>query len=181
MVCADGDDRLRLGQGAVHRAAQLARGHDDQARRGRATTTRATGWSRSPPATTAPTRSAPGSSYPVDYDFGYTWFHEAEWEAGNRRSVCWAKTEAMTRLLRPLVPSCCVAARRVQRRHDEPDDPVAAHGPSSDLDRRPRPPRRRAPQPPPGNRTCYDLDYDQAVAPTDDADAGPLRRAPTPR
>ena len=30
--------------------------------------------------------------YPVDYDFGYTWFHEAEWEAGNRRSVCWAKT-----------------------------------------------------------------------------------------
>lgn len=31
-------------------------------------------------------------SYPVDYDFGYTWFHEAEWDAGNRRSVCWAKT-----------------------------------------------------------------------------------------
>ena len=32
-------------------------------------------------------------SYPVDYDFGYTWFHEAEWDAGNRRSVCWAKTD----------------------------------------------------------------------------------------
>lgn len=31
-------------------------------------------------------------NYPVDYDFGYTWFHEAEWDAGNRRSVCWAKT-----------------------------------------------------------------------------------------
>ncbi len=31
-------------------------------------------------------------NYPVDYDFGYTWFHEGEWEAGNRRSVCWAKT-----------------------------------------------------------------------------------------
>lgn len=31
-------------------------------------------------------------NYPVDYDFGYTWFHEAEWEAGNRRSVCWART-----------------------------------------------------------------------------------------
>lgn len=30
--------------------------------------------------------------YPADYEFGYTWFHEAEWEAGNRRSVCWAKT-----------------------------------------------------------------------------------------
>ena len=31
-------------------------------------------------------------SYPIDYDYGYTWFHEAEWDAGNRRSVCWAKT-----------------------------------------------------------------------------------------
>ncbi|WP_372734497.1 septum formation family protein [Nocardioides sp.] len=32
--------------------------------------------------------------YPPSYDFGYTWFHEAEWKAGNRRSVCWAKTAA---------------------------------------------------------------------------------------
>lgn len=32
-------------------------------------------------------------NYPIDYDFAYTWFHEAEWEAGNRRSICWAKTE----------------------------------------------------------------------------------------
>ncbi|MCW2849854.1 MAG: hypothetical protein JWR90_3828 [Marmoricola sp.] len=31
-------------------------------------------------------------NYPVEYDFGYTWFHEAEWKAGNRRSICWAKT-----------------------------------------------------------------------------------------
>jgi hypothetical protein len=31
--------------------------------------------------------------YPVKYDFAYTWFHEAEWEVGNRRSICWAKTE----------------------------------------------------------------------------------------
>lgn len=31
-------------------------------------------------------------NYPVDYDFGYTWFHEAEWKTGNRRSVCWAQT-----------------------------------------------------------------------------------------
>ncbi len=31
-------------------------------------------------------------NYPVDFDFGYTWFHEPEWDAGNRRSVCWAKT-----------------------------------------------------------------------------------------
>lgn len=32
-------------------------------------------------------------NYPVDYDYGYTWFHEAEWQAGNRRSICWAKTD----------------------------------------------------------------------------------------
>jgi hypothetical protein len=32
------------------------------------------------------------SNYPVDYEFGYTWFHEAEWKAGNRRSICWART-----------------------------------------------------------------------------------------
>lgn len=30
--------------------------------------------------------------YPVEYDYGYTYFREAEWKAGNRRSVCWAKT-----------------------------------------------------------------------------------------
>ena len=32
--------------------------------------------------------------YPVDYEFGYTWFGEAEWAAGNRRSVCWARTRS---------------------------------------------------------------------------------------
>lgn len=30
--------------------------------------------------------------YPETFDFGYTWFHRAEWERGNRRSVCWAMT-----------------------------------------------------------------------------------------
>ena len=30
--------------------------------------------------------------YPTDYDYAFTWFHEAEWKAGNRKSVCWAKT-----------------------------------------------------------------------------------------
>lgn len=32
-------------------------------------------------------------NYPLEYDYGYTWFHEPEWKAGNRRSICWAKTE----------------------------------------------------------------------------------------
>jgi len=32
--------------------------------------------------------------YPRQYDYGYTWFHEGEWTAGNRRSVCWAATTA---------------------------------------------------------------------------------------
>lgn len=30
--------------------------------------------------------------YPPEYDYGYTWFHQGEWDAGNRRSVCWAAT-----------------------------------------------------------------------------------------
>jgi hypothetical protein len=32
------------------------------------------------------------SHYPVDYAYGYTWFREAEWSTGNRRSICWART-----------------------------------------------------------------------------------------
>jgi hypothetical protein len=32
-------------------------------------------------------------NYPVDYEFGYTYFREAEWKAGNRRSICWAATD----------------------------------------------------------------------------------------
>ncbi|MDO7867170.1 septum formation family protein [Nocardioides jiangxiensis] len=32
-------------------------------------------------------------NYALDFQFGYTWFHEAEWEAGIRRSVCWARTD----------------------------------------------------------------------------------------
>ncbi|UDY24843.1 septum formation family protein [Nocardioides sp. Kera G14] len=31
--------------------------------------------------------------YPTDYDYGFTWFGEPEWKAGNRRSVCWARTD----------------------------------------------------------------------------------------
>jgi hypothetical protein len=30
--------------------------------------------------------------FPLDYEFGYTYFHRAEWERGNRRSICWART-----------------------------------------------------------------------------------------
>jgi hypothetical protein len=32
-------------------------------------------------------------NYVPDYDFGYTWFREAQWETGNRRSICWARTD----------------------------------------------------------------------------------------
>ena len=31
--------------------------------------------------------------YVPDYEFGYTWFKEAQWATGNRRSVCWARTD----------------------------------------------------------------------------------------
>lgn len=30
--------------------------------------------------------------YPPEYEYGYTWFREDRWAAGNRRSICWAKT-----------------------------------------------------------------------------------------
>ncbi|MGZ6734333.1 MAG: septum formation family protein [Nocardioides sp.] len=30
--------------------------------------------------------------YPASYGYGYTWFGAREWAAGNRRSVCWART-----------------------------------------------------------------------------------------
>lgn len=33
------------------------------------------------------------TNYAPDFDFGYTWFHEAEWSTGNRRSICWARTD----------------------------------------------------------------------------------------
>jgi hypothetical protein len=32
-------------------------------------------------------------NYPLDYEYGYTYFGRAEWEAGNRESVCWAKPD----------------------------------------------------------------------------------------
>lgn len=31
-------------------------------------------------------------NYPAEFEYGYTFFHRAEWEAGVRRSVCWART-----------------------------------------------------------------------------------------
>lgn len=32
-------------------------------------------------------------NYPAQFEYGFTWFHEPEWAAGNRLSVCWAKTD----------------------------------------------------------------------------------------
>ena len=32
-------------------------------------------------------------NYPINFDYAYTYFHAAEWKAGNRRSICWAKTD----------------------------------------------------------------------------------------
>lgn len=31
-------------------------------------------------------------NYPSEFEYGYTFFHKAEWDAGIRRSVCWART-----------------------------------------------------------------------------------------
>lgn len=32
-------------------------------------------------------------NYPLDYEYGYTYFGKAQWEVGNRQSVCWAKPD----------------------------------------------------------------------------------------
>lgn len=32
-------------------------------------------------------------NYPLDYEYAYTFFGEPEWDAGNRRSICWARTD----------------------------------------------------------------------------------------
>lgn len=31
-------------------------------------------------------------NYPAEFDYGYTFFHQPEWDAGIRHSVCWART-----------------------------------------------------------------------------------------
>lgn len=31
--------------------------------------------------------------YQPGYEYGYSWFRDAQWKAGNRRTVCWAKTD----------------------------------------------------------------------------------------
>jgi hypothetical protein len=31
--------------------------------------------------------------YPPQYDYGYTYFGKPEWEAGNNRAICWARTD----------------------------------------------------------------------------------------
>jgi hypothetical protein len=31
-------------------------------------------------------------NYPSDFDYALTWFQQADWEAGNRLSICWART-----------------------------------------------------------------------------------------
>ena len=60
LVCADGAERGRGRQGAVHRGAPVAGGHHDQARRAGRPLPGRPGRRGAPPATSAPTRSAPG-------------------------------------------------------------------------------------------------------------------------
>ncbi|TNM41238.1 hypothetical protein FHP29_09595 [Nocardioides albidus] len=31
-------------------------------------------------------------NYPAEFEYGFTFFHKPEWDAGIRRSVCWART-----------------------------------------------------------------------------------------
>ena len=110
-------------------------------------------------------------NYPVDYEFGYTWFHEAEWKAGNRRSVCWARTIAMRRVVPCSSLLVGALARRVLER-----DLAEVRGRTSlrlALRAAPRPPRR----PLPVVGSCHRLGFAEAAQPED---ATPRSRAAAP-
>ena len=112
--------------------------------------------------------------YPVDFDFGYTWFHEAEWEAGNRRSVCWAKTDEMivVRTIALVVASLLLASCSSG---DEPR-PEPSASPSATTSTTPSP---AAVKPPPAPKVgeCYDLTFEQALAPTSKKEPSSCKRA----
>ena len=93
LVCVNGDLGEHLAEDPVHRAAQLARGDHDQGRRARGPLPRRPARRGDDPRL-LPESVGAWLGYPPEYEFGYTWFHEGEWKAGNRRSVCWAKTSA---------------------------------------------------------------------------------------
>ena len=114
-------------------------------------------------------------NYPIDYDFGWTYFHEAEWEAGNRRSVCWAKTDQMTRLAAPSLLAVVLAGllagctrlrrpRRSRRRPaGPPSSPTATPTPAEAVPR-------------PENGACYRLDVRRGGGADHQAQAPRLRR-----
>ena len=141
LVCVDGPSVSGSVKIPCSLAAHLARGHHDRRRQGQPTPTPATGSSRSAPATSA--RSSVGAwlNYPVDYDYGYTWFHEAEWKAGNRRSICWAKTDRVSAVLRRLtrrprravllLAGCTGDAVVRRRRHRRPPSSGSRRPPSA--------------------------------------------------
>ena len=93
LTCAQGPTVLKSKKVAVQRAARLEGRHHDQARRPGGSPTPETGSSEVRSRDFCSDSVGAWMNYPVDYEFGYTWFHEAEWKAGNRRTVCWAKTD----------------------------------------------------------------------------------------
>ena len=177
-----GGKRQRLGQGPVHGEARLAGRHHHRARQ---TDRPLPGRPRRQVRTRDFCSKSVGAwlDYPVDYDFGYTWFHAAEWEAGNRRSVCWARTDHEA----PAAAGCpgAVAAARACSGLLRRPTSVHRREPSAAGSRSPPPPRpsrsRRTAPEPPHARACYRLAYD-AGARADQRVRSPVRApAPTPR
>ena len=186
LVCASGRHGGRLGEGPVLPAARLARGHHDQARRAERPLPRRPARAGAAPATTAPSSVGAWLGYPVDYDFGYTWFHEAEWKAGNRRrSAGRGPTHEARSPSRPSRPSS--RARALAGCSGGGDGPPAAAdrrrpSPSARVrePRRDARPARRAAAAARGPAPATGSTYDEAVAPTSDGRAGALHRARTP-
>ena len=93
MVCVNGPSVNGSPKIPCSRAAHLAGGHHDRAREGEGRPTPATGSVEVRTRDFCSDSVGAWMNYPIDYDYGYTWFHAAEWKAGNRRSICWAKTD----------------------------------------------------------------------------------------
>ena len=91
LVCAAGETVADGEKVPVRAGPRLAGSDDDQAGRAGRRVPRRRGRRRVRTAF-CPNSIRAGSTTPRGFEYAYTRFHEAEWQAGNRRSVCWAKT-----------------------------------------------------------------------------------------
>ena len=176
-----GRDRGRVGEGAVQREARLAGRDHDRARATPPTPTPVTAAVQSRTKDFCSKSVGAWLDYPVDYDFGYSWFQRAR--VGRRQPplrvlgqdrlvrACWR--------LRWPPPSLALTACSGSTARRPRPTPTPARSLVADLE--PRPEAHRAPDPPPPAHACYRLGYADALAPTSTPEARAVRPAATPR